>query len=165
MWRYMNTGYFHIMIVTIAFGLFWLISFNLPQEAGPINECLDMMMTSFKSQQIPDFLSNKSNPCLSVRAPQQILLNLTVPLMLMSRVPQIIQNIQNGHTGILSMITLTMNALGSLARIFTTFQVATGVDNSALLVYSLSFGLNFTLLIQCIIYREGTKQALAKKEN
>jgi len=32
-------------------------------------------------------------------------------------------NFRNGHTGILSVVTLSMNSAGSLARIFTTFQV------------------------------------------
>lgn len=43
-------------------------------------------------------------------------------LMLFGRLPQIAQNFNQGHTGQLALITYLLNAVGSLARIFTTIQ-------------------------------------------
>lgn len=57
-----------------------------------------------------------------------------------------------------------MNSIGGLARIFTTFQNPTGhVDQTALLVYFISFLLNFTIMFQCIWFQKATEKILSKK--
>ena len=47
---------------------------------------------------------------------------LPVLLMLFGRLPQILQNQRQGHTGTLSIITYVLNLLGSSARVFTVLQ-------------------------------------------
>lgn len=46
-----------------------------------------------------------------------------IPVTIVARIPQVITNFKNGHTGQLALVTLTMNFAGSLARLFTTLQV------------------------------------------
>ena len=96
---------------------------------------------------------------------QYILIWLPAPLMLASRLPQIVQNFRDGHTGILSIVTLGMNSLGSAMRIFTTLVDASGVDSSALVTYVLSFGCNATMALQCVAYHKKTHEVLSKKKN
>lgn len=71
------------------------------------------------------------------------------------------ENFRNGHTGILSLVTLTMNTLGSIARIFTTMADKQGTDTSALLIYCLSFALNGTMALQVVAYKTNTARVLA----
>ena len=87
-----------------------------------------------------------------------------MPLLLMARLPQILQNFQLGHTGIQSLVTLSMNALGGLARIFTTLQSKSGADPAVLFIYVVSFSCNFTLAAQVVAYRKKTKEVLDKKK-
>jgi len=47
---------------------------------------------------------------------------LTIPILLLSRVPQIMENYRTKSTGQLSAFTIFMFALGSAARVFTTLQ-------------------------------------------
>jgi hypothetical protein len=42
---------------------------------------------------------------------------------MIGRLPQIAQNMRQGHTGELALITYLMNVLGATARLFTTLQV------------------------------------------
>jgi len=44
-------------------------------------------------------------------------------LGIIGRLPQIAQNLRQGHTGELAFITYFMNVLGAIARLFTTLQV------------------------------------------
>lgn len=46
-----------------------------------------------------------------------------IPVTIVARIPQVLTNFKNGHTGQLALVTLTMNFAGSLARLFTTLQV------------------------------------------
>jgi len=48
---------------------------------------------------------------------------LPMLLGMIGRLPQIAQNLRQGHTGELAFITYFMNVLGNLARLFTTMQV------------------------------------------
>ncbi|KAJ1503567.1 hypothetical protein HMI55_004305 [Coelomomyces lativittatus] len=64
-------------------------------------------------------------PCL----PSSILTYLQgwlLPLSLLAKGPQLLQNYQQGHTGHLAMLTCTAYFLGSLARAFTTYQEIQG---------------------------------------
>lgn len=47
---------------------------------------------------------------------------ITIVLFAISRAWQIVANVQQGHTGELSVLTLFMNFAGSAARIFTSSQ-------------------------------------------
>ncbi|ETV70355.1 hypothetical protein, variant 2 [Aphanomyces astaci] len=46
-----------------------------------------------------------------------------IPLSVMARIPQILSNFKQGHTGQLAFLTLFLNFGGSAARLFTTLQV------------------------------------------
>ncbi|OEH77622.1 hypothetical protein cyc_06878 [Cyclospora cayetanensis] len=45
-----------------------------------------------------------------------------LPLMILARMPQIVQNYEQGHTGQLSLVSLSMTLLGGLARLATVLQ-------------------------------------------
>mgnify|MGYP001286915599 CR=1 FL=1 len=53
---------------------------------------------------------------------EQLAGTLPMILMLFGRLPQIVQNIKQGHTGQLSLITYCLNVAGSGARVFTVMQ-------------------------------------------
>ena len=54
---------------------------------------------------------------------EQLAGGLPIALMLVGRLPQIIANQRQGHTGTLSLITYALNVLGTAARAFTVMQV------------------------------------------
>ena len=83
-----------------------------------------------------------------------------LPLLLASRIPQIIQNFRNQSTGSLSLITNFLTFAGSLARVFTTIQEV-GMDYSLLLGFFLGCSTSGLLLLQILIY--GNKKASKKK--
>ena len=74
----------------------------------------------------------------------------TIPIFAASRLPQIARNYQAGSTGVLSLVTVLLNALGSSARVFTTLTevqdqvVLMGVCSSAIM--------NLVLLLQLALY-------------
>ena len=74
-----------------------------------------------------------------------------LPLMLYSRLVQILANAQQGSTGQLSSITTTLTFLGSLARIFTTIQDV-GMDVSLLAGFGSSALLAGILLAQVSLF-------------
>jgi mannose-P-dolichol utilization defect protein 1 len=45
----------------------------------------------------------------------------TIPVTLLSRIPQIVSNFQSKSTGQLSALTIFLYFFGSLARVFTTY--------------------------------------------
>eukprot|EP00731_Ephydatia_muelleri_P030236 Em0021g759a len=74
----------------------------------------------------------------------------TLPIMLLSRVSQIISTYRNGSTGQLSFITGVMNAMGTGARVFTTLNE---IKSQLLLVQSLAmFTVNTLILLQFFLY-------------
>ena len=75
---------------------------------------------------------------------------------------QAIENFNNGSTGQLSAITLTMLFLGSLARIFTSIQ-ETG-DSIIIMTYSVSTVANGILMGQLIYYWNVKSISKPKKE-
>lgn len=81
----------------------------------------------------------------------------TIPLMIFSRIPQIMTNFKNKSTGQLAFITLLLNFVGVSVRLFTVF---TEVDDPLILL-SILLGvlLNGILLIQTLLY---TKPAIKK---
>lgn len=76
---------------------------------------------------------------------------LNLPLTLASRVPQIITNFKLKSTGQLSLITLTLNFGGSLARVFTTITQV-GWDMNLLSGFALGLATSGALLFQVIFY-------------
>ena len=77
-------------------------------------------------------------------------------LLLFSRLPQIYQNVRQGHTGMLAMPTYTLNTLGSLARVLTIMQE---VNNPLVLGGTVSaFCQNFAIMLQMVVYRSANRQ-------
>jgi len=74
----------------------------------------------------------------------------TIPVLLLSRVPQIYANYKNSSTGNLSSVAVFLFAVGSLARVFTTLQE---VDDIVILTGFISGTvLNLILAAQMIYY-------------
>jgi PQ loop repeat len=94
----------------------------------------------------------------------QFVLPLTnLPLLLISRIPQIFQNFQNQSTGSLSMITNLLTFAGSLVRVFTTIQEV-GWDFSLLTGFLLGALTSGVLVLQIALYGAGSKKASAEKK-
>ena len=72
-----------------------------------------------------------------------------LPLVLISRIPQIIQNFKQRSTGQLSGITTFLTFAGSLARVFTTIQEV-GWDFSLLTGYFVGIATSGILLLQVV---------------
>ena len=78
--------------------------------------------------------------------------------MLFGRLPQIAQNLRQGHTGALSLITYLLNVAGSAARCFTVMQE---LDDKFALTSAISaFVQNSVLVAQILLLGSG---AAAKK--
>lgn len=78
-----------------------------------------------------------------------------IALTIWSRVPQIWTNFQNGHTGQLALATWVLNALGALARVFTTLQE---VDDVLILSgFAAGAFLSFTIVVQILWYWKATQ--------
>lgn len=82
-----------------------------------------------------------------------------IPVGMAARIPQIIANFSNGHTGQLSLITFTMNFFGSLVRAFTTFKEVK--DPVMLFGYSVAVTLNAILVLQILLFWSATNKATA----
>jgi mannose-P-dolichol utilization defect protein 1 len=81
---------------------------------------------------------------------------LPILLLLFSRLPQIVQNFQQGHTGMLAVPTYALNTLGSLARVFTILQE---VNDVLVLGGTISaFLQNFTIILQMVLYRSANRK-------
>jgi len=87
---------------------------------------------------------------LSGHAPLDQLYPLTIPIGIASRVPQIVKNVREGGVGNLNATTFSMNALGALARVFTTLQLVK--DPMVLIGYVVSVLLNGTIVGQIVYY-------------
>mmetsp|Transcript_9277 Transcript_9277/g.27815 ORF Transcript_9277/g.27815 Transcript_9277/m.27815 type:complete len:226 (-) Transcript_9277:74-751(-) len=79
-----------------------------------------------------------------------------------ARVPQIVLNFRQKHTGNQSVITWGLSLAGNTVRIITTF--ASVDDWIALAGYVVAFVLNGTLVSQILAFRENTKAVLAEKK-
>ncbi|KAJ1450830.1 hypothetical protein M885DRAFT_531251 [Pelagophyceae sp. CCMP2097] len=77
-----------------------------------------------------------------------------------ARLPQIRANAAQRHTGALSGATLKLNALGALARVFTTLQ--SSADPVVLLGFGMSLLFNVILIAQIRFYRTNTARLLDK---
>jgi hypothetical protein len=81
---------------------------------------------------------------------QYILPLTTMPMMIYSRMAQIISNVKHGTTGQLSLITTFLQLGGSLARVFTTIMEV-GWDMALLAVCGLSTALAGILMAQVML--------------
>lgn len=130
--------------------LFWLYrpSLNLPLRLGGVIawgafSCVVLQVGTY-SETVAQFLGNSP----------------TV-LTLFSRLPQLILNIQQGHTGQLSGITYLLQFLGNCARLITTVQLL-GSDAPTLVAHFIVGLLNLGIFLQIIHYGPATRQALAR---
>eukprot|EP01087_Luapelamoeba_hula_P007334 TRINITY_DN1796_c1_g1_i1.p1 TRINITY_DN1796_c1_g1~~TRINITY_DN1796_c1_g1_i1.p1 ORF type:complete len:273 (-),score=49.08 TRINITY_DN1796_c1_g1_i1:140-922(-) len=88
-----------------------------------------------------------------------VLQGCVTPLTIVSRVPQIYQNMRDGNTGQLSLITWGLNGAGSLARVFTT--LAEVRDPLILSGFVCAAFLNLVVVAQIFYYWGATQKALA----
>jgi len=95
---------------------------------------------------------------------RSLLVSVQIPIVIMSKFPQIISNHNNRHTGQLSLITVALTTFGSVARIFTTIQLV-GMDIGLLFNYALSVFLNGLILFQILIFWNRTNAYLLKQSN
>ncbi len=89
-----------------------------------------------------------------------LLMSGTWPVMLYARGTQVLETFQVKHTGQLSIVTTTMNLVGSLIRIGTTLK-ETG-DMVVLSGYLLSGGLSLLMFVQYFLYLDNTKKEMSK---
>ncbi|KAF9187252.1 hypothetical protein BGZ51_001449 [Haplosporangium sp. Z 767] len=86
----------------------------------------------------------------------EVLQAATIPINLFSKVPQIIENYQNGSTGQLAAFTVFNYFAGSLARVYTTL---TEVDDIIILSgFLLSTLFNCILALQMALYWNSSSQ-------
>lgn len=99
-----------------------------------------------------------SDPELVGEAAMSLLMALTIPVILLSRLPQIYTTYQHGSAGNLSLFTVFNYFLGTAGRVYTTYQE---VDDKLILLGNvLAFLLNAIVLFQTLFYRNNfVKQA------
>ena len=85
-------------------------------------------------------------------------------LSIWSRLPQIVLNARQGHTGQLALLTFALSGLGNLARVFTTLK-QTPDDRITLLAMVVASLLNFTLVAQIGMYWKATNKAVKKTKS
>ncbi|CAM9375755.1 unnamed protein product [Ascophyllum nodosum] len=96
--------------------------------------------------------------CAMLPRDYMVLLPLSnLPLIIVAKVPQIVANLKNGHTGQLAAITTLLNFVGASVRILTTIQEV-GWDLGLLSMHGLSSLLNGALALQMALYWERTAQ-------
>jgi len=91
------------------------------------------------------------------------LMKSLVPINLYAKGVQIVTIIQEGHTGIQSIVTLTMNVVGTTIRVGTTLG-ETVIDKNLLLSHVSSAFLNLTLILQYFYYAQATRQFWDEKK-
>lgn len=104
---------------------------------------------------------------ISLHIPQefQYVLPLTnLPMMLMSKCPQIFENMKNKKTGQLSLVTNFLTLAGSLARVFTTIQDV-GYDFALLSICLTNTVTSGILVLQIIIYMPVNASKPIKEKN
>ncbi|KAF8820219.1 PQ loop repeat-containing protein [Cardiosporidium cionae] len=84
---------------------------------------------------------------------------LPIPLSISSILPQIIKNFKQGHTGQISLVTITIQLMGNIVRIYTSKVQA----NDLLLMTYFCFGatLKGILFSQVCLYQKATAATLS----
>ncbi|KAJ0408431.1 hypothetical protein ATCC90586_008369 [Pythium insidiosum] len=91
---------------------------------------------------------------------QWVLASAGIPVTIVARIPQVIANFKQGHTGQLAFVTLALNFGGTVARLFTTLQ-ETG-DPVQLAGFGVAIVLNGLLVLQVLMFWGATNKALAQ---
>lgn len=99
-------------------------------------------------------------PSRVCRALENLLGVSPLPLMLLARMPQIFQNYKQGHTGQLSLLTLSLTLLGGLARLATVFQQVP--DGFILISSAMTVILNLVPTLQIMYYWNETETVLQR---
>ena len=81
---------------------------------------------------------------------------------LSARIPQIITNWRQGHTGQLSLVSWSFSLAGSTVRIFTTLMEVP--DKLILFMFMSGFLCNLTLVLQILYYWKQTNEALSSSK-
>ena len=81
---------------------------------------------------------------------------------LSARIPQIIMNLRQGHTGQLSLVSWSFSLAGSAVRIFTTLMEVP--DKLILFMFTSSFLCNLTLVLQILYYWKQTNEVLSSSK-
>lgn len=82
---------------------------------------------------------------------QSILVLANLPLLISSRVPQILKNMKQKSTGNISMVTTFLSFAGSCVRVLTTI-IEVGLDFSLISTYLISALLSGLLVLQVSFY-------------
>ena len=82
-----------------------------------------------------------------------------IVLSVWSRLPQIVLNAKQRHTGQLALITFALSGLGNIARVFTTYK-QTPDDHLTMASMLVAAVLNLTLVAQIGIYWTATNKAV-----
>lgn len=89
------------------------------------------------------------------------LIKCTVPLTILSKLPQIIQNFKQKSTGQLSGVSVGASLLGTLVRVFTV--LSSGIkDNMIIVGFIVNFALNLVLFLQILSFKK-SKVSTEKK--
>eukprot|EP01084_Bolivina_argentea_P153883 268295_1 len=80
----------------------------------------------------------------------------SVPVTLLSRMPQILTNLSNGHTGQLAPLTLLLSLAGGVVRLLTFIQQV-GWDMGLIVNYGTGCITNAILVFQVIVYWRATQ--------
>ena len=96
---------------------------------------------------------------------EQIAVLGVVPILLSiwSRLPQIVLNLKQGHTGQLALVTFALSGVGNLARVFTTIK-QTPDDSISLISMIISALLNCTLVVQILAYWKQTVEVTKSRK-
>ncbi|EKG01430.1 hypothetical protein TCSYLVIO_007573 [Trypanosoma cruzi] len=94
------------------------------------------------------------------------LLGLQIFLGMSSRVPQIMMNYRNQSTGHVSFLTYYLAMVGGIARLLTTFHNVSVEKGKyvMLMQFGVAVGLNATILLQILAYRELTRKKLDQQK-
>lgn len=92
-----------------------------------------------------------------------LLQGLTIPLSLLSKIPQVLTNYKNKSTGQLSVFSVINYLAGSLARVFTTIQEVN--DPLVLTSFIGATILNAILALQVVAYWKNAPKVSTEKKN
>lgn len=92
---------------------------------------------------------------------QYMLASLTLPVLLYSRGTQVVETFRIQHTGAQSIVTTSMNLVGTLIRILTTIKEV-GYDLAVLSGFGLSLILNTIMFFQYFYYQKNTEKFLSE---
>lgn len=86
----------------------------------------------------------------------------TLPLAVSGKMMQVYKNVQNGHTGQMSAITIWLLFLGCVARVFTSIR-ETG-DRLIIVTFIVASIANFSQVAQVHYYWSATEKAMSAKK-